>query len=83
MSSKSSVLSLYKTLLRESQRFSSYNYREYARRRIRDAFRDNKTLSDAESIKNQLKFANENLQVIRRQALIGDLYKSDKLVIEK
>ncbi|XP_055706624.1 LYR motif-containing protein 4 [Phlebotomus papatasi] len=83
MSSKSKVLSLYKTMLRESQKFSSYNYREYARRRIKDAFRDNKDLSDAQSIQNQLKYADENLQVIRRQALIGDLYKTDRLVIEK
>ncbi|XP_055689026.1 LYR motif-containing protein 4 [Lutzomyia longipalpis] len=83
MSSKGKILSLYKLMLRESQKFTSYNYREYARRRIRDGFRDNKALSDSQTIENQIKYANDNLQIIQRQALIGDLYKTDKLVIEK
>uniref|UniRef100_A0A1L8DAM0 Complex 1 LYR protein domain-containing protein n=1 Tax=Nyssomyia neivai TaxID=330878 RepID=A0A1L8DAM0_9DIPT len=83
MSSSNKILSLYKLLLRESQKFSSYNYREYARRRIKDGFRDSKGLTDKQTIENQLKYANDSLTIIRRQALIGDLYKTDKLVIEK
>uniref|UniRef100_A0A1B0C912 Complex 1 LYR protein domain-containing protein n=1 Tax=Lutzomyia longipalpis TaxID=7200 RepID=A0A1B0C912_LUTLO len=51
--------------------------------RIRDGFRDNKAVSDSQTIENQIKYANDNLQIIKRQALIGDLYKTDKLVIEK
>ncbi|GAB0092310.1 Protein bcn92 [Sergentomyia squamirostris] len=83
MSTKTKVLSLYKTMLRESQKFPSYNYREYAVRRIRDAFRENRNLSDSTTMENHVKYAKESLQIIRRQTVIGDLYKTDKLVIEK
>lgn len=41
--------------------------RNYALRRIRDAFRENKRLSQPDEIQKQFKFANENLNVIRRQ----------------
>uniref|UniRef100_A0A1B0CM77 Complex 1 LYR protein domain-containing protein n=1 Tax=Lutzomyia longipalpis TaxID=7200 RepID=A0A1B0CM77_LUTLO len=57
MSSKGKILSLYKLMLRESQKFTSYNYREYARRRIRDGFRDNKAVSDSQTIENQIKYS--------------------------
>uniref|UniRef100_A0A1L8D894 Complex 1 LYR protein domain-containing protein n=1 Tax=Nyssomyia neivai TaxID=330878 RepID=A0A1L8D894_9DIPT len=67
MSSSNKILSLYKLLLRESQKFSSYNYREYARRRIKDGFRDSKELTDKQTIENQLKYANDSLTIIRRQ----------------
>ncbi|XP_030026157.1 LYR motif-containing protein 4 [Manduca sexta] len=80
--SKSQILSLYKMLLRESEKFPNYNFRSYALRRVRDAFKDSKNLSDAKSIKKEYEFAKENLAIIRRQVLIGDMYKTEKLVIE-
>ncbi|KAG6451561.1 hypothetical protein O3G_MSEX007216 [Manduca sexta] len=69
-------------LLRESEKFPNYNFRSYALRRVRDAFKDSKNLSDAKSIKKEYEFAKENLAIIRRQVLIGDMYKTEKLVIE-
>lgn len=57
-------------------------FRAYALRRVKDAFRDNKTLTDPKLIKKQYDFATENLAVIKRQVLVGDLYKTEKLVIE-
>ncbi|XP_058822708.1 LYR motif-containing protein 4 [Topomyia yanbarensis] len=77
------VLTLYKQMLRESQKFSSYNYRSYALRRIRDAFRENKTLTDATKIQSELEYAQNNLEIIKRQALLSQLFRVDKLVIEK
>lgn len=44
--SAATVRSLYRQLLRQSSQFSNYNFREYARRRTRDAFRDNKDVQD-------------------------------------
>ncbi|KAJ0170128.1 hypothetical protein K1T71_014056 [Dendrolimus kikuchii] len=79
---KMQILSLYKSLMRESQKFSNYNFRSYAVRRVRDAFKDSKTLSDPKLIKQELSFAKANLNIIRRQVIIGDMYKTDKLVIE-
>ncbi|KAF4790949.1 LYR motif-containing protein 4 isoform X1 [Turdus rufiventris] len=66
-SSRVQVLRLYRALLRESQRFSSYNYRTYAIRRIRDAFRENKNIADSEKIEELLNKAKANLEVIQRQ----------------
>ncbi|KAE8597820.1 hypothetical protein XENTR_v10016615 [Xenopus tropicalis] len=81
-SSRSQVLSLYKIMLRESQRFNSYNYRTYAIRRIRDAFREKKNVDDFHEIETLLHRAKENLSVIQRQVTIGQMYATQKLVIE-
>lgn len=70
-------------MLRESQKFSSYNYRLYALRRIRDGFRAGKSLTDSTKITEALQNAEENLEVIQRQVLVGRLYTAEKLVIEK
>ncbi|XP_065090996.1 LYR motif-containing protein 4 [Ochlerotatus camptorhynchus] len=80
---KMKVLSLYRQLLRESQKFSSYNFRNYALRRIRDAFRGNKALTDSVKIQSEMEFARKNLDTIKRQALISQMFRTDKLVIEK
>ncbi|XP_040160410.1 LYR motif-containing protein 4 [Anopheles arabiensis] len=81
---KMKVLSLYKQLLRASQKFDSYNYRMYALRRIRDAFRENRALTDNAAIASELSYAQKNLEIIKRQTVIGQLYGApDKLVIEK
>ncbi|KAF2885233.1 hypothetical protein ILUMI_20952 [Ignelater luminosus] len=82
MSSKLQVLSLYRLLIRESKKFPSYNFRNYALRRIRDSFKENKSLTDQIQIKQQINKGYDNLEIIKRQVLIGNLYKTDKLVIE-
>uniref|UniRef100_A0A663F3I7 LYR motif containing 4 n=3 Tax=Accipitrinae TaxID=8955 RepID=A0A663F3I7_AQUCH len=81
-SSRAQVLRLYRALLRESQRFGGYNYRTYAIRRIRDAFRENKNIKDSEKIEELVNKAKVNLEVIHRQVTIGQLYSTQKLVIE-
>lgn len=84
---KMKVLSLYRQLLRESQKFSSYNFRylfsmtnlgiyvlkmfaffsNYALRRVRDAFRENKALTDSSKIQAEMEYARKNLDIIKRQ----------------
>ncbi|XP_030064637.1 LYR motif-containing protein 4 isoform X2 [Microcaecilia unicolor] len=81
-SSSAQVLSLYRTMLRESKKFSSYNYRTYAIRRIRDAFKENKNVKDIQDIQTLLNRAKENLEIIQRQVTVGHLYSTHKLVIE-
>ncbi|KAK7066913.1 LYR motif-containing protein 4 [Halocaridina rubra] len=81
-SGRREILNLYKAMLRESQKFTSYNYREYALQRIRDSFREGKTLS-GEEVQEKLKVARDSLQIIKRQVVIGQLYSSPNLVIEK
>ncbi|CAG9134181.1 hypothetical protein JYU34_000889 [Plutella xylostella] len=82
MATRTQILKLYKEMLRESQKFSNYNYRCYAFRRIQDAFKDSKGLTDQKIIRKEMEYAIENLAVIRRQIVIGSIYSSEKLVIE-
>ena len=79
----SQALSLYKQLLRESRKFSHYSFRSYALRRVRDAFRANKDEVDPKKIDKLLEEARQNLQLIKRQVIIDQLYKTNPLVIEK
>nr|XP_009930618.1 PREDICTED: LYR motif-containing protein 4 [Opisthocomus hoazin] len=64
------------------RRFSNHNFRMYAIRRIRDAFRENKNIKDSEKIEELVNKAKANLEVIHRQVTIGQLYSTQKLVIE-
>ncbi|XP_010834131.1 PREDICTED: LYR motif-containing protein 4 [Bison bison bison] len=81
-SSRAQVLDLYRAMLRESKRFGAYNYRTYAIRRIRDAFRENKNVKDPVEIQALVNKAKRDLGIIRRQVHIGQMYSTDKLVIE-
>nr|XP_056710716.1 LYR motif-containing protein 4 [Euleptes europaea] len=81
-SARPQVLRLYRALLRESEKFTSYGYRTYAIRRIRDAFRENKNLKDSAEIETLVNNAKTNLEMIHRQVTIGQLYSAQKLVIE-
>ncbi|CAG0885764.1 unnamed protein product [Darwinula stevensoni] len=64
---KQAVLALYKSLLREGRRFSAYNYRKYAWRKVRDEFRVNKDLTDPNAIRNRYALGVKNLEILRRQ----------------
>lgn len=76
------VLSLYKNLIRESRKFNSYNYRMYAIRKTRDEFRSNQKVSDPSVIEQLIKKAEDNLELIKRQVLIGHMYGEGHLIIE-
>ncbi|XP_014234184.1 LYR motif-containing protein 4 [Trichogramma pretiosum] len=82
MASRKVVLNLYRDLLKESKKWASYNYREYALRKIRHEFRQNKALEDSTKINEFYNKGLESLEMLKRQVLIGNLYKTDKLVIE-
>lgn len=76
------TLKLYKQLLRYSSRMASYNFRQYAVRRVRDSFIANKALSDPAAIKQELEKGYQQLEVVKRQSLISQMYKGDRLVVE-
>ncbi|XP_027210545.2 protein bcn92 [Penaeus vannamei] len=77
------ILSLYKSLLRESMKFPAYNYREYALRRVRDGFKAGKNITNEAEKQREVQAARESLDMIRRQVMIGHLYSPPNLVIEK
>ncbi|KAK0759606.1 hypothetical protein N5P37_007794 [Trichoderma harzianum] len=74
--------SLYRQLLRQSNEFGSYNFREYARRRTRDAFRENYAVEDERKIQELIQKGLKELQTMKRQTVIGQFYKMDRLVVE-
>ncbi|XP_016287275.1 LYR motif-containing protein 4 isoform X3 [Monodelphis domestica] len=71
-SSRAQVLDLYRVMLRESSKFASYNYRTYAIRRIREAFRENKNVKDPAQVQILVNKAKRNLEVIQRQCTLRE-----------
>ncbi|XP_070575313.1 LYR motif-containing protein 4-like [Ptychodera flava] len=80
--SRMKVLSLYKQLLRESKKFTGYNFRTYAYRRIQDAFQENKSVTESVKINELVTKAEKNLELLKRQVTISQIYSEPKLVIE-
>ncbi|KAM7229752.1 hypothetical protein CapIbe_019868 [Capra ibex] len=78
-SSRAQVLDLYRAMLRESKRFGAYNYRTYAIRRIRDAFRENKNVKDPAEIQALVNKARRDLGIIRRQIFTGSYWLNKNL----
>lgn len=73
---------LYRALLRNSARFSDYNFREYAVRRTRDAFREHKNQTDPTVIDQLYRDGLNNLNIIERQAAISQMFKTNPIVID-
>ncbi|KAI8329743.1 hypothetical protein BC941DRAFT_442305 [Chlamydoabsidia padenii] len=81
---RSQALSLYRDLLRHGNKFSAYNFRAYAVRRSKDAFRTHQNETNPLIISQLLKQGEQDLQVVKRQAAISNLYTTgDYLVVEK
>ncbi|KAK9305067.1 hypothetical protein QLX08_003760 [Tetragonisca angustula] len=81
-SNRRAILSLYRNLIRESKKWNLYNYRMYALRKIQHEFKQNKTIQDIEKINECYAKGRENLEIIKRQATIGNLYSTRPLIIE-
>ena len=59
------VRSLYRSLLRQSSQFAAYNFREYAKRRTRDAFRANSQEADARKVQEFIQKGLKELQMLK------------------
>ncbi|KAF9549005.1 LYR motif-containing protein 4 [Mortierella hygrophila] len=79
---RSQVLTLYKDLLHHSSKFAAYNFRDYAVRRTRDAFHAAKNETDPAKIEALIHKGEQQLEVVKRQSLISQLYSGEKLVVE-
>ncbi|CUM64450.1 uncharacterized protein PRCAT00002054001 [Priceomyces carsonii] len=82
MTKSKEVLSLYKGLLEKALKFDNYNFREFAKRRVVDSFKANKSVSDPEKITLLYNEGINNLAVLHRQTTISQMYTFDKLVVE-
>ncbi|KAK9762478.1 hypothetical protein K7432_011733 [Basidiobolus ranarum] len=79
---RTQVLRLYRDLLKAGNTFSSYNFREYAIRRTRDAFRANASVTEAEKVQSLIQRGKKELTVIKRQGFINSQFQTEKLVVE-
>lgn len=65
-------------MLRESEKFVDLNYRSYAMRRVKDGFRSNARLVEESKIKETVSNAKENLEIIKRQTTVGQLFGQNR-----
>ncbi|CAG1966983.1 unnamed protein product [Fusarium graminearum] len=59
------VRSLYRQLLRQGSQFSAYNFREYAKRRTRDAFREHQGEQDSRKVQELVQHGIKELQSLK------------------
>ncbi|XP_060920991.1 LYR motif-containing protein 4 [Labrus mixtus] len=81
-STRAQVISLYRMMLSESKKFPSYNYRTYALRRVRDAFRANREIQDPKTVERLVLEGRQTLGLIQRQVVIGKMFETQKTVVE-
>ena len=55
----------YRQLLKQGGQFAAYNFREYAKRRTRDAFRENKDVDDPQKVQELIRQGVRELQVLK------------------
>ncbi|XP_059183135.1 LYR motif-containing protein 4 [Centropristis striata] len=82
-STRAQVMSLYRLMLAESRKFPSYNYRTYALRRVRDAFRANRNVEDPKTVERLVLEGRQTLALIQRQVAIGKMFETQKIVVEE
>jgi hypothetical protein len=58
-------------LLRQGDQFAAYNFREYAKRRTRDAFRENKDEHDPRRIQELVQAGLRELQMMKVRYWLG------------
>eukprot|EP00063_Salmo_salar_P061253 XP_014036088.1 PREDICTED: LYR motif-containing protein 4B-like [Salmo salar] len=61
--------------MKESKKFSSYNYRMYTLRRVQDAFRANRSVEDPKTVEQLLNQGRDNLDIIQRQEVMAGTYE--------
>ncbi|KAJ6032324.1 LYR family protein [Penicillium herquei] len=76
------VRSLFRSLLRQSSQFSNYNFREYARRKTRDSFREHQNVGEERQVQELIQSGLQDLRLLKRQTTISQFYQLDKLVVE-
>jgi len=79
---KEAIKGLYTQMLSTSRSFSSYNFREYFVRRTEATFKEMQTVEDTEKLTSMYTKAVNDLAVLRRSALVNQIYGGWKLAVE-
>ncbi|KAL8784547.1 MAG: hypothetical protein Q9213_003895 [Squamulea squamosa] len=72
----------FRSLLRQSSQFAAYNFREYAKRRTRDAFREHMAETEERRVQELMQKGLKELQVLKRQTVVSQFFQLDRLVVE-
>mmetsp|Transcript_18969 Transcript_18969/g.26705 ORF Transcript_18969/g.26705 Transcript_18969/m.26705 type:complete len:84 (-) Transcript_18969:380-631(-) len=81
MATSQAAKCLFRSLLREAKKMNDYNFRLYSIRRIKMGFLSNLSLEGQEA-KAALEDGHHQLEILKRQAIIGNLYPSEHNVME-
>ena len=82
MAAKDAALALFRNLLREGGRIRDYNFRSYAKRRARLGFEQSRDLRPGAEHDKAFAFGREQLELVRRQAVMSSMYTHEKSVME-
>ncbi|KAG5718048.1 hypothetical protein E4T56_gene14692 [Termitomyces sp. T112] len=82
MASRSAILRLYASTLRVSRSFASYNFRMYFLQRTKHTFRAIQAETDPTRVSAMYGDAVKELGVLRRSAVVNQLYGGWKLAVE-
>ncbi|KIM67761.1 hypothetical protein SCLCIDRAFT_1209890 [Scleroderma citrinum Foug A] len=77
------LLGLYASTLRAARTFRSYNFRNYFMQRTRDNFRTMLVESDPTKVSHAYEQAVSELMVLRRSAVVNQIYGGLPLCIEE
>ncbi|KAJ3559540.1 hypothetical protein NM688_g283 [Phlebia brevispora] len=80
---REAFLHLYSSTLRASRAFSSYNFRNYFLRRTRNVFREVQGETNPAKLSAFYNKQVEELAVLKRSAIVNQLYGGWRLVVEK
>ncbi|KIJ16477.1 hypothetical protein PAXINDRAFT_168581 [Paxillus involutus ATCC 200175] len=80
--SAKAILGLYSSTLRTARSFSSYNFRNYFLLKAREDFRNMQAEKDPARLSLAYNEAVKELTVLRRSAIINQLYGGSRLAVE-
>uniref|UniRef100_A0A7E4VZK2 Complex1_LYR_dom domain-containing protein n=1 Tax=Panagrellus redivivus TaxID=6233 RepID=A0A7E4VZK2_PANRE len=80
---RGSWIKLYKDLVRASNEFPQYNYRLFAKRRVRDYFTENKVVADQAKLQELYQEGQSTLKTIRRQAALSSSLPISQQVVDE
>ncbi|KAG8858798.1 hypothetical protein FRC20_011961 [Serendipita sp. 405] len=79
---RETLLALYSNTLKTAQSFASYNFRSYFVQRTNDVFRAAQREQDSAKVNKFIEEKQKELDVLKRAALINQMYGGRKLVVE-
>ena len=78
---KSSILKLYRELLKSASKISNYNFKDHSKRKIKYEFMLNKNLSNQAESLEKYQYGEHQLKFLKRYATISQLYPEAHSVI--